>query len=123
MECLTDTRQKEDAMLSLDELQPAIVARSWEDPRFRARLLHDPHGALTELGPDYAAAIEGIRYIRVHEESEDTLHLVLPMSPIPDSQLSDSFLDSIAMSDKGETMKGPNCATKDWSRPCSRECR
>ncbi len=74
---------------TVDELRGHLVDKATGDAEFRARLIGDPKGALEqELG----VAIPASMSIEVHEESEETAHLVLP----PDSKLSESDLRAVA---------------------------
>jgi len=109
-------------MENLGKLQSQIVARAWEDPHFRSQLVSDPKGALMGWGGEYAAAASEIQNIRVIADTEETIHLVLPMSPINSDDVSEAFLEQLGASN-ADTMKGPNCATKSYTKPCSRECK
>ncbi len=61
------------------ELQ-AIIQRAWEDPEFKAALLAEPRLTLEkELGVTFPPDLQ----IFIHEETPNTLHLILP--PAPDS--------------------------------------
>ena len=65
-----------------------VVGKATEDADFRAWLLSDPKGAISqELG----VAIPVSMSIQVHEESGTTAHLVLP----PSSMLSEHDLQAI----------------------------
>ncbi len=66
-----------------------IVARSWDDPDFRATLLADPAATLAASG---FAAPEGKRVVVV-EDTDEVIHLVLPVQP---AELSDEELDAVA---------------------------
>jgi hypothetical protein len=68
-----------------------LVAKAWSDSAFKARLLRDPHAALTEAGVPVASGVT----IKVVEDTESTRHLVLPPPP-PEGELSDEALDKVA---------------------------
>lgn len=53
------------------------IAQAWTDPQFKDKLLTDPHAALADHGVDVP---EGIS-VNVVENTDDTVHLVLPVSP------------------------------------------
>ena len=54
------------------------MAKAAEDDDFRARLIADPKGAVSE---EVGTAIPEGFDVAVHEESATTFHLVLPPSP------------------------------------------
>ncbi len=76
-------------METAQDMQAQIVGKATEDADFRARLLSDPKGAINqELG----VAIPASMAIEVHEDSDTTVHLILP----PGSRLSQSDLQTVA---------------------------
>jgi len=56
-----------------------IIAKSWADEEFRQRLLDDPNAVLAEEGCDLPFADDV--NIKILENSENTIHLVLPAEP------------------------------------------
>jgi hypothetical protein len=68
-----------------------LVARAWDDPAFKARLLADPAGVLKEQG---LAVPPGIT-LKVVENTDKVLHLTLPVKPSAE-ELSVEELDSMA---------------------------
>ena len=56
------------------DMQAKIVGKASADAEFRARLLGDPKGAIAQLG----IAIPASLAVEVHEESDNTAHLILP---------------------------------------------
>lgn len=68
-----------------------IVAMVMEDPALREKLLADPHAALREMAD---VEIDASINVVVHEETANTLHLVLPPA-LPDD-LTKEQLDEIA---------------------------
>jgi hypothetical protein len=68
-----------------------LVARAWDDPAFKAKLLADPAGVLKEQG---LAVPPGIT-IKVVENTDKVLHLTLPVKP-PAEQLSEEELHRVA---------------------------
>ena len=75
-------------MLTPDEMRAKIMDKAAEDVDFRALLLSDPKGAVKqELGFDIPSEFK----VRVHEDSADTAHLVLP----PSSALDEADLRAL----------------------------
>ena len=68
-----------------------IVAMVMEDPALREKLLADPHAALREMAD---VEIDASINVVVHEETENTLHLVLP--PALPADLTKEQLEEIA---------------------------
>ena len=78
------------------QLERRLIERGLEDESFRQRLLEEPRAALEEeLGARLPAEIQ----IRVVEETQDTIYLVLP-SASPGlgegGELSDQQLEAVA---------------------------
>jgi nitrile hydratase alpha subunit len=67
-----------------------IIAKAWSDPAFKAKLLADPHAALKELG----VAVSAGKTVKVVENADRQLHLVLP--PKPAGQLSADEADRLS---------------------------
>jgi len=75
------------------EMERRLIERSIEDESFRRRLIEDPKGAVEqELGTRLP---EGVRVVTV-EETQDTIYLVLPSTPMAGGELSDQELQSVA---------------------------
>ena len=68
-----------------------VIAKAWSDAAFKARLLHDPHAALSEAGVEVPAGIT----VKVVENTSDTMYLVLPQRP-PEGELTEEALDKVA---------------------------
>ena len=62
---------------------PKVIARAWSDPAFKQQLMADPRAVLTAEG---IAVAQGVT-IRVVENTDNLLHLVLPTKPA-DHELS-----------------------------------
>ena len=78
-------------------MRAKIVERAETDTTFRAQLLDDPKGTVeAELG----VTIPPSMAIKVHEESAETVHLVLP----PESKLSEGDLQAVAGGFFGSSM-------------------
>ncbi len=82
-----------------------LVARAWDDPAFKARLLADPAAVLEEYGLERA----GKRF-QVVEDTDEVVHLVLPGRPGP-QELSEEELRPVGAGTGGE-----NCFR------CGEEC-
>ncbi len=67
-----------------------MVAKAWSDEAFKQRLLSDTHSVLAEAGVSVPSGIT----VKVVENKEDTVHLVLPQRP--DGELSEETLDQVA---------------------------
>jgi hypothetical protein len=67
-----------------------LVARTWDDPAFKARLLAEPTRTLAEQGIQFPPGVE----VRMVENTDRVLHLTLP--PAPAEELSDEQLDAVA---------------------------
>src|SRR6516164_4155332 len=63
-----------------------LVRKAWSDPAFKAKLLADPYAAIEAAGADVR---EG-ETIRVLENTDKLIHLVLPLQPT--GELSDEAL-------------------------------
>ncbi len=80
--------------VELRQAQGRIIGRAWADKDFETALLADPRAAILK-----AAGIEippGVT-VQVLQETEDTLYLVLPHSPLgAEGELSDEALEKVA---------------------------
>ena len=68
------------------------IARAWTDSAFKDKLVSDPHAALAEQG---LAVPEGTT-VTVVENTEDTVHVVLPVTPAEAGKLSAEELEHLA---------------------------
>jgi hypothetical protein len=68
-----------------------VVTKAWSDPEYKARLMSDPKAVLAEAGVDVTEGVE----IEVHEDTDTTMHMVLPASPAGET-LSEQDLEQIA---------------------------
>ena len=64
-----------------------VISRTLKDRKFKARLLADPAATLKEAG---VAVPDGVA-VKVHENSEREVHLVLPLF-LADDALSEAEL-------------------------------
>ena len=75
------------------EMERRLIEKSLEDESFRQRLIEDPKGTVEEeLGTRLP---EEVRVVTV-EETQDTIYLVLPSTPMAGGELSDQELQSVA---------------------------
>ena len=81
-----------------------VVARTWRDPAFKAKLMADPQGTLTGAGITVPAGAT----VTILENTATHFHLVLP--PKPMDALSDDALDSLA----GGVMHCGGCSSSDY---------
>ena len=76
-------------MLTVGELRERLIEKATTDEAFRARLLADPRAAIKGgMGLEIPAGFN----IVVHEDVEDTSHVVLP----PLARLGDAELAQVA---------------------------
>ena len=62
-------------MMTAAEMRERLIGKATRDDEFRTRLVADPKGAIeTEWGVKFPDSF----HLKVHEESADTSHLVLP---------------------------------------------
>jgi hypothetical protein len=80
-------------MTTRHDLEAKIVQRSWEDEGFRGELLADPTGAFSR---HFEIPTDKVPWIRVHEESAETWHIVLPAKTAGSDELSDADLEKVA---------------------------
>ena len=66
-----------------------IIAKSWADESFKAKLLADPATVLKAAGLDVPPGVT----VKALENTDKTLHLVIPAKP---ADLSDEQLDDVA---------------------------
>ena len=68
------------------------IARAWTDGAYKARLVSDPHTALSEAGVEVPAGVT----VKVVENTADIQHLVLPLAPSNASELATEELEKVA---------------------------
>jgi hypothetical protein len=76
-------------------LQARLIAKAWKDEKFRQELLRNPNAAVErEFGMKLPPGIQ----IQVHEETSNTLHLVLPSNADApaEAELTDADLEAVA---------------------------
>ena len=74
-----------------NELRDLIASRAYYDADFRASLINDPKASLENVtGTELPEAAT----VTVHEESADSVHLVIPAAPA--EELSDDQLQAVA---------------------------
>lgn len=81
-----------------------VIAHSWGDPDYRAKLLADPAGTLAD---DAGFRVPEGKRIVIVEDTDDVIHLVLPARP---TELSDEELDSVS---GGACSTGICCGTAE----------
>lgn len=78
-----------------NSVQSQLVAKAWKDEGFREELKRDPKAVLErEMGVRLPEHVN----VQVHEETADTIHVVLPAHPnqAAQMQLSDEELEAVA---------------------------
>ena len=79
------------------EMRAKIVGKASQDADFRARLLSDPKGAISE---ELGMTLPGELSVNIHVEDPNTAHVVLP----PSSKLSEGDLQAVAGGFFGSSM-------------------
>ena len=69
-----------------------LFAACWKDEALKARFMSDPKAVLAEHGIDVPDNIG----VNVVENSDNTIHITLPMSPSGATDLSDEELSTVA---------------------------
>ena len=76
-------------MQTVEEMRAHVTTKAVEDSAYRAKLLADPKGVLSEeFGINIPASME----IRVHESDMNVVHVALP----PSADLSEEQLEAVA---------------------------
>ena len=80
---------KSDDISILSKKWKKILLAIWDDPNLKHSLLNHPEETLSKLGfkPPHNQSV------KIHENTQDTLHLVIPQKP--DTQLTDEALAHI----------------------------
>ncbi len=68
------------------------IARAWTDAAYKDKLARDPHAALAEVGLEVPAGTA----ITVVEDTDQTVHLVLPAPPSGAGDMSLEELEAVA---------------------------
>ena len=93
-----------------------MVARSWEDPDYRDKVLDDPRAALAEAGLDVAPEVK----ITISACEPDELHLVLPPKPaMSEMELDD---DALVAAVGGGACCSTGCSACGSSTPPTVSC-
>jgi hypothetical protein len=72
-----------------DRKRIEIISKAWTDDSFKAKLLSDPVETLKAEGLDFPAG----QQVRIHEDTEDIAHFVLPATP---KELTNQDLDAVS---------------------------
>lgn len=83
---MADEQKQKDSMRAFHK----VVAKTWSDPAFKARVTADPKSVLAEHGVSVPEGLE----VKVVENTDKVFHLILPSKPSGD--LSDEQLDQAA---------------------------
>ena len=99
------------------DVESVLVIKAWNDEAFRKQLLADPKSMIEkEIGQTLPADLKVV----IHEESDDTIHLVLPVKPSGE-ELSQDELDKVAGGAAAD-QSSPSCR-RGCRRGCRRLCR
>lgn len=80
------------------DFEAELIAKAWEDPSFRQRLLSDPKSVVEELSGE---KLPNDMKVTVFQESMNSVCLVLPQNP--DEALSETDLDRVVGGLKQDT--------------------
>lgn len=78
-----------DDISTLSKKWKKILIELWDDPSLKDSLLKNPEKTLSKLGFQTTAS----QRVRIHENSDETLHLVIPQKP--NTKLTDEDLAHI----------------------------
>jgi hypothetical protein len=83
-----------EAPLTRKDIEAKIVALAWQDDDFRRKFVTDPKGQFeARLGTKLPDSLK----ITVHEEDQNSLHFVIPMTPRANlDELTDDELEKVA---------------------------
>ena len=77
---------------NFEKLRAKIIVRAWKDPRFKEKLLKNPHAAFKEMGLDLPENFQ----VKVVEDKANTFTFVLPRASGQLHELSDQQLEKMA---------------------------
>ena len=98
----------------MTEQQNAMVelfTACWKDEALKARFMSDPKAVLAEHGLDVPDNID----VNVVENSDNTVHITIPMAPRGSDKLSDAELLNAAGGGHTAHMSLPHCG---WQPTC-----
>jgi hypothetical protein len=79
--------------MTRQDLMAKLIAKAWKDDAFRQKLLSNPKATVEqELGE----ALPGTLDIKIVEEPQNTLYIVLPAKPMLSGELTDDELTEVA---------------------------
>ena len=84
----------------------ALFAACWKDEALKARFMSDPKAVLAEYGIDVPANMN----VNVVENSDNTVHITMPLAPADAGDLSDEELSNVA----GGHHTYPTCWVNDY---------
>ena len=92
-----------------------VIAKSWTDPDFRARLLSSPKDTLAAEG----IGVPDNLNINIVEDTDSTVHVVLPYVSSAVTELDESALEAVAAgkSRGGQRIRLPGPGGKDPRLP------
>lgn len=86
-----------------------IVAKAWQDDKFKRRLLTEPAAVAKEFGLQVSPGVQ----LRVVENTDTLVHLTLPAKP-RDGEIADSELAGVAGGTKRPEAIASNLALRQW---------
>ena len=88
----------------------ALFAACWKDEALKARFMADPKAVLAERGIDMPDNID----VKVVENSDNTVHITMPMAPDGHEELSMEELSQAAGGFNILAGAGTGAGTGDW---------
>ena len=86
-----------------------IIAKAWQDDKFKRRLLAEPAAVAKEFGLQVLPGVQ----LRVVENTDKLVHLTLPAKP-RDGEIADSELAGVAGGTKTPSGAASNRALSQW---------
>ncbi len=74
------------------KLRDNLIARAWQEPAFKAKLLKNPRAALAEVGYKLPDNIK----INIFEDKPNNFNFVIPLPPQDTRELSDQEIQKLA---------------------------
>lgn len=69
-----------------------VIVKAWKDEAFKQRLLADPAAVLDGEGVEIPGGLD----VRVVEDTDSRIHLVIPAAPSVPDELNDEQLEGVA---------------------------
>jgi hypothetical protein len=87
------SEQLSDVLKTRQQLEAKVIARAWQDEKFRRLLVSEPRKAIEQV---YGRALPEGLDVRVIEEASAAFHMILPAHPGASQELSSEALAQVA---------------------------